>query len=97
MDSNKLVLNADKMEVLIVSTVSRFEQLDCGAIEILDTDLSFQKSVKYLGVRMDQILSMSDHIRDVCRSSLLSLRRIDSIRPYLTEKATAFLINSVVT
>ena len=46
---------------------------------------------------MDQTLSMSDHISDVCRSSFLSLRRIGSIRPYLTEKATACLINSVVT
>ena len=51
----------------------------------------------YLGVRMDQTLSMSDHISDVCRSSFLSLRRIGPIRPYLTEKATACLINSVVT
>ena len=97
MDSNKLMLNADKTEVLIVGTASRIEQLDCDAIKILDTDISLQKSVKYLGVRMDQTLSMSDHISDVCRSSFLSLRRIGSIRPYLTEKATACLINSVVT
>jgi hypothetical protein len=46
---------------------------------------------------MDQTLSMSAHISDVCRSSFLSLRRIGSIRTYLSEKATACLINSVVT
>ena len=80
-----------------MGTASRVEQLDCDAIKILDTDISLQKSVKYLGVRMDQTLSMSDHISGVCRSSFLSLRRIGSIRPYLTEKATACLINSVVT
>ena len=56
--------------------------------------ISLQKSVKYLGVRMDQTLSMSDHIS---RSSFLSLWRIGSFRPYLTEKVTACLINSVVT
>ena len=48
MDSNKFMLNADKTEVLIVDTASRVEQLDCGAIKILDTDIAFQKSVKYL-------------------------------------------------
>ena len=37
MDSNKLMLNADKTEVLIVGTASRVEQLDCDAIKILDT------------------------------------------------------------
>ena len=61
MDSNKLMLNADK--------TSRVEQLDCDAIKILDTDISLQNSVKYLGLRIDQTLSMSDHISDVCRSS----------------------------
>ena len=40
---------------------------------------------------------MSDYISDICRSSFLSLRRIGSIRPYLTEQATVCLINSVVT
>ena len=97
MDSNKLMLNVDKTEVLIVGTAYCVEQLDCDAIKILDTDISLQKSVKYLGVRMDQTLSISNHISDVCHSSFLSLRRIGSIRPYLTEKATACLINSVVT
>ena len=53
MDSNKIMRNADKTEVLIVGTASRVEQLDCNAIKILDTDISLQKSVKYLGVRMD--------------------------------------------
>ena len=76
-------------------TASRVEQLDCGAIKILDPDISLQKSVKYLGVRMDQTLSMSDHISDVCRSSFLSLRRIGSINPYFIEKATACLIDFV--
>ena len=82
MDSNKLMrYNADKTEVSIVGTASRIEQLDCGTIQILDYDISFQKSVKYLGVRMDQTLStcISDHISDLCRSSFLSLRRISSI------------------
>ena len=75
----------------------RLQQMDCGTINIVDPDISFQKSVKYLGVRMNQTASMSDHISDVCRSSFLSLRRIGSIRPYLTEKATACLINSILT
>ena len=46
---------------------------------------------------LTHIFCSCDHISDVCRSSFLSLRRIGSIRPYLTEKATACLINSVVT
>ena len=76
MDSNKLMLKADKTEVLIVGAASRVEQFDRDAIKILDTEISLQKSVKYLGVRMDPTLSMSDYISDVCRSSFLSLRHV---------------------
>ena len=35
MDSNKLMLNAGKTEVLIVGTASRVEQFDRDAIKIL--------------------------------------------------------------
>jgi hypothetical protein len=97
MDSNKLMLNTDKTEVLTVGTTSRVNQVDCDTIQILDSNISFQKSVKYLGVRLDQTLSMSDHISDVCRSLFLSLRRIGSIRPYLSERATSCLVNSIIT
>ena len=54
-----------------MDTTSRVEQLDCGTIKILDSNISFQKSVKYLEDGSD-FISMFDHISDVCRSSFLS-------------------------
>ena len=39
---------------------------------------------------------MSDRISDVCRSSFLFLRRIGCIRPYLSDKATSCLVNSLI-
>ena len=97
MDSNKLMLNTDKTEVMIVSTASRIKQVAGNSITILNSDIKIQESVKYLGVRLDQTLSMSRHISDVCRSSFLSLRRIGCIRPYLSDRATSCLVNSIVT
>jgi len=97
MDSNRLMLNTDKTELLTVGTASRVKQVQSNTIKILESEICFSNSVKYLGVRLDRTLSMSDHISDVCRSSFLSLRRIGSIRQYLSEKATACLVNSVVT
>jgi hypothetical protein len=40
---------------------------------------------------------MSAHISDICRSSFLALRRIGCIRQFLSEKATACLVNSIIT
>ena len=97
MDSNKLMLNTDKTEVMIVGTASRVKQVASNSFTILNSDIKIKESVKYLGVRLDQTLSMSSHISDVCRSSILSLRRIGCIRPYLSDRATSCLVNSIVT
>ena len=80
-DSNKLMLNTDKTEVMIVGTASRVKQIASNSIIILNSDIQIQESVKYLGVRLDQTLSMSSHISNVCRSSFLTLRRIGCIGP----------------
>ena len=84
MDSNKLKLNDDKTEALLVGTRSRTivscdEHLEIGGILI-----PFQPKVKSLGVVLDPSLTMSDHIGPVCRSAYLELRRISAIRPFLT-------------
>ena len=99
MDSNKLMLNTDKTEVMIVGTAFRIKQVasTCSSISILNSDIDIQKSVKYLGVRLDQTLSMSSHISEVCRSSFLSLRRIGCMRPYLSTRAISCLVNSIIT
>ncbi|XP_072028205.1 uncharacterized protein [Amphiura filiformis] len=55
MNSNKLMLNTDKT-LLTVGTSSRIKQVDRtedDTIQILNSDISFQQSVKYLGVRLD--------------------------------------------
>ena len=99
MNSNKLMLNTDKTEILTVGTSSRIKQVDftCDTIKILNSEIPIQNSVKYLGVRLDQNMSMSDHISDICRSLFLSLRHIGTIRPYLSERATSCLVNSLIT
>ena len=99
MDSNKLMLNTDKTEVMIVGTAFLVKQVAGNSITILNSDIKIQKSVKYLRVRLDQTLYMSRHISDVCSSSFLSflsLRRIGCIRPYLSDRATSCLVNSTV-
>ena len=97
MDSNELMLNTDKTEVMIVGAACRVKQVASNSITILNSDIKIQESVKYLGVRLDQTLSMSSLISDACRSSFLSLRRIGCIRPYLSDRATSCLVNSIVT
>ena len=48
-------------------------------------------------MKIDQSLSMHDQISSICRACFLELRRIASIRPYLSRDAASRLVTSLVT
>ena len=97
MYSNKLKLNAEKNEVLPVASTSRLSSVGRDSVDIGGERIPFRSSVRNLGVYLDQTLSMQQHISSVCRAAYLELRRIASIRPYLTKSATAQLVSSAIT
>ena len=88
MNSNKLMLNTDKTEVMAAGTSFRLSRVDCNSTIIGGSHIPFNTSVKYLGVKIDQTLSMQDQISSVCRASFFELRRLASIRPYLSESTS---------
>ena len=97
MYSNKLKLNAEKTEVLPVASTSRLSSVGRDSVDIGGKRLPFKSSVRNLGVHLDQTLLIQQHISSVCRAVYLELRRIASIRPYLTQSATAQLVSSAIT
>ena len=92
MNSNKLMLNTDKTEVMPVGSPSCVALVESECANIGGNSVPFKMSVKYLGVHLDQTLSVWQHIDSVCRASFLELRRAASIRPYLSQSATARLV-----
>ena len=56
----------------------------------------FQTSAKYLGVHLDETLSMKRQVTSLCRSSYFHLSKIASIRPYLSDESTAQLVSSLI-
>ena len=61
------------------------------------SNIPFRTSVKYLGVKIDQTLSMQDQISSVCCASFLEVRRLASIRRYLSETTSARLVSALIT
>ncbi len=96
MDSNKLFMNADKTELMPVGTSSCLKQLNTRSVPIMGESITLKSSVKYLGVTIDQTLSMHNHISDVCRKAFFHLRRIALVRPYLSDSAAARLVTAFV-
>ena len=96
MNSNKLKLNTDKTEVMPVGSASRLKSVDSECANIGGNSVPFKTSVKYLGVHLDKTLSVQKHISSICCASFLELRRIASIRPYLSQSAAARLVAAMV-
>ena len=91
------MLNTDKTKVMAVGTSSRLSRVDCNSANIGGSSIPFETSVKYLGVAFDQTLSKQDQISSVCRASFVELRRLASIRPYLSERTSARLLAALIT
>ena len=52
MNSNKLMLNTDKTEVMAAGTSFRLSRVDCNSANIVGSGIPFKTSVKYLGVKL---------------------------------------------
>ena len=96
MTDNKLKLNDDKTEALLIrkKTVD-FSYLP-KSIQICHSDISFTDSARNLGFTISSDMSLDKHISLVCRSAYFELYRISSIRHFLSAKITNTLICAYV-
>ncbi len=96
MIKNKLKINDDKTEFLVVTSKwSKFSH----DINLLIGQETIAPSVacKSLGVMFDQHSNMDTQVKHVCRATHFHLRNIGIIRDLLTQKATDQLVHSLVT
>ena len=70
---------------------------DIPSISVGEDAVLAVPSVRNIEVLMDHHLTMQDHITSVWKASYMHLRSIARIRKFLTQDATATLINSLVT
>ena len=75
----------------------RISSVGCESADIGGSCISFQTIVTYLGVHLDQTLSMKQHINSLCRTTFLAFRGIASIRPFLSNSSTEKLVASMIT
>ncbi|KAF7247943.1 Phosphatidylinositol N-acetylglucosaminyltransferase subunit A [Varanus komodoensis] len=95
MRANKLKLNPDKMEVLLVGGSSFGE----GELNLVlnGVALPLRDKVRSLGVLLDPELSLEAQVTAVARSAFLQLRLIHQLRPYLENDCLATVTHALVT
>ena len=93
---NKLKINDDKTEFLVISSRRASSRTDFS-INIGDAVIKPSSSCRNLGVIFDNNLMLDKHISNVCRSTLFHLRNIGLIRAFITQSAAEQLVHSLVT
>ena len=91
--ANMLRLNDNKTELMLV-TSKRSKHLHSlpTSITISNAQIPFKQSVKNFGFTLDCHLTMNAHVSNIARTCYFELRRLTSIRRFLTNTATATLV-----
>ena len=100
MKGNKLKLNEDKTEAMLMGTKAKCDSAlnIATSIEVGGNDIAFQDHAKNLGVFLDPQLDMNKHVGHICKSVYLEVRRIGKIRKFLTvQTATRLTCSRVLT
>ena len=87
-------MNEDKTEVLLIAANRHPD--DPTSLRIGESTIHFANSARNLGVIVDSRLSMKGQVNKMCQSAYLEIRRIGSVRHFLSEEATKPLVTSLV-
>jgi hypothetical protein len=91
---NKLKLNGDKTELLVIHSRYRPSpvfSLNCGYDIITPSDMA-----RNIGVIFDKNMTMIPQINSVCKRAFYHLWNIARIRKFLTQKSTEILVHAFI-
>ena len=86
--NDKLLLNDDKSEFLIIGTKQQLAKVNIDHIII--------REVKNLGTLLDSTLSMNSHVNNTCSNAFYYLYDIRRITRYLSRRSTETLNHAFV-
>ncbi|XP_053169630.1 uncharacterized protein LOC128353010 [Hemicordylus capensis] len=93
--ANKLKLNPDKMEVILVS---RRANRDKDILPVLDgVALPLKEQVRSLGVLLDPALLLEAQVEAVARGAFAQFRLVRQLRPFLKKADLATVTHALVT
>ena len=91
---NNMIVNADKFQAIIVKRNS--DICNQYTLNIDVNQVTLEKSVKLLGINIDNKLSFDKHVSSLCKKASNQLNAISSLHRYLGFTEKKVLINSTV-
>ena len=96
MDGNRLKLNASKTEFICFGGSRQMGKCRTNSLNVSGTDIPRSNKIKYLGVWLDQNLSMHYHITQKIKIAMYQLKNIRTISNYLSNDVCKVLVISLV-
>ncbi|CAB4036288.1 Hypothetical predicted protein, partial [Paramuricea clavata] len=97
MRNDRLLLNDDKTEFLIIGTKQQLAKVNISQIKIGDLVVDKSKVVRNLGSWFDERFIMETHINKVCKTAFYHLHNIRRIRKYLSPESAEILVHAFIT
>ena len=92
MDTMHLKLNPDKTDFIIFGYRSQLGKCTTNCVSITDSMIPRSPSDKYLGVTLNENLSLKEHILLKCRKAMANFIMIHNIPKFLTKDACTTLV-----
>lgn len=97
MVSQKLKLNPDKTELLVVRPKSCKKSVPDIQVHIENSAVVQSNCVRNLGVLFDETLTYAKHISSICQSGYFHLKNIKAVRKYLPPATLERLVHAFIT
>ena len=94
---NKLMLNNDKTEFILIGTKQQLVKVNINHVKVGSANIVPTSHANSLGVWFYSNLSMSVHITNACSASFFHLYNVRKISKYLSRECKETLIHALVT
>lgn len=95
--TNKLKLNEDKTEFLVIATPHFFKNNPLPKLSIGETYVTPSQNARNLGVIFDKEMNLNKHISNSIKSLYFHLRTIGKIRRYFDQNTCKTVVASIIT
>ena len=94
--NDKLKLNDEKTEFMIISTVQQLAKVSINSLRVGAATITPVSSARNLGSWFDSKLTMAFHISKTCNSAFYYLYNLRRIRKYLSKDNTKTLVHAFI-
>ena len=97
MTDNRLQLNDNKTEFIIIGTSQQLKKVTFNSIQVGDSKIIAVDEARNLGVIFDKEMGLKTHIRHIRKKGFFHVKNISSIRRYLDKNSTKTAVHAFVT